>query len=284
VTWESARQAVLHAAGLALLACVALLAGLILMEARFIYFPQKALVAHPAAFGLKADDLWLRTGDGVRLHGWWIYGAGERVLVWYHGNAGNISHRLENARLLVERLGLDVVLVDYRGYGRSEGAPSEPGLYQDGRTMYQAVAGRGFRPEQIVLFGRSLGAAVAVDVALDRPCGAVILETPFLSVPALARRFYPFIPGFLIRTRFDSERKIARLTAPKLILHAERDEVVPLAHTQRLFALAAPPKRFHLIPGASHNDTYVVGGDEYVEVWRRFLAATPGADSPSAHA
>lgn len=243
------------------------------LERRFIFFPMRELELLPADLGLTAEERWLTSDDGTRLYGWWLRGRGRRALVWYHGNAGNISHRLDNARLLVGRLGLDILLVDYRGYGRSEGTPDEVGLYRDGWAMYREAAAR-FPPEAIVLFGRSLGAAVAIEVARAAPCGAVILETPFLSIPAMARAAFPFLPTSLLRTRFDNERKIPHLKVPKLILHGDRDEIVPLAHARRLYELAPPPKQFFLIRGASHNDTYLVGGDPYLEAWRRFLDET----------
>lgn len=246
------------------------------IESHFIYFPVARHVALPPQVGLQADELWLRTEDGVRLHGWWLRGTGQRALVWFHGNAGNVSHRLENARRFVDWFGMDIVLVDYRGYGRSEGTPSEAGLYADGRAMYQAALDRGFLPEQIVLFGRSLGGAVALDVALERACSGVVLETPFLSVTALARTHYPFVPPFLIRTRFDNERKIGRLQVPKLLVQAERDEIVPLPHVERLFTLAPQPKRFYLLRGASHNDLYQSTDEGYVDAWRSFLGGLPG--------
>ncbi|MGH2350211.1 MAG: alpha/beta hydrolase, partial [Chloroflexota bacterium] len=259
----------------AFLAWVALLAVMVAFEGRFIYFPQATLVAGPEAYGLAHTELWLQAPDGVRLHGWWLHGRGERMLVWYHGNAGNVSHRLENASRFVDRFGLDIVLVDYRGYGRSEGTPSESGLYADGRAMYQVAVDHGFRPEQIVLFGRSLGAAVAVDVALDHPARALVLEMPFLSVPAMARAHYPFVPAFLIRSRFDSEAKIGRLAMPKLIIQAERDEIVPPGHARRLLDVAAPPKRLYVLPGAFHNDVYRTTSADYFDTWRRFLASLP---------
>lgn len=263
----------------ALAAFAALLAFLAAMEGRLIYFPVRALDANPGDYGLQAEELRLTAEDGVRIHSWWVRGGGERVVLFFHGNAGNISHRLERAKLFAERLGLDVLLVDYRGYGLSEGRPTEAGLYRDARSAYQAAIGRGLRPEQIILFGESLGSAVALQLALERPCGAVVLETPFLSVPALARKYYPFVPGFLIRTRFDTESKIARLDVPKLLIAAGEDEIVPSSHARRLFELALPPKELYVIPGATHNDTYAAGGDEYFDRWRKFLdiiPSTPG--------
>ena len=258
------------------------LAGLALMlralEASLIYFPLKEYAVLPRDLGLRAENLSLDSEGGAKLEGWWIRGDGRRALLFFHGNGGNISHRLDRVKLLVESLGIDVALVDYRGYGASTGSPSEDGLYADGETIYRATRERGFPPERIVLFGESLGCAVAIETALRNPCGAVILESPFLSIAAMARKYYPFIPPFLIRARYDNEAKIPRVTVPKLIVAAERDDVVPSDHARRLFEMAAPPKDFYVIPGATHNDTYVVGGKEYVEVWRKSLARTKSGD------
>ncbi|MGH9367887.1 MAG: alpha/beta hydrolase, partial [Thermoanaerobaculia bacterium] len=268
---------ILSAAGILLALLVALLALLYASEDRLIYFPQKALDARPEDYGLTAEDLAVETADGVRLSGWWIRGRGELVLLFFHGNAGNVSHRLERARDLVAALGLDVVLVDYRGYGESGGKPSENGLYEDGEAIWRAVAARGVAPGRIVMFGESLGCAVAIETALRRPCRALILEAPFLSVPEMAKSVYPFLPSFLVRTKFDNGSKAARLAVPKLLVAAERDEVVPPQQTRRLFALAAPPKELFVIPGARHNDASLVGGKPYLEALRRFLE---GAEPP----
>lgn len=252
---------------------VGMIVLLVFMERRLLYFPIRTLAAEPADYGLRAEELHLTASDGVRLHGWWIRAKGERVVVLFHGNAGNVSHRLERAKLFVEELGVDLLLVDYRGYGLSGGAPSESGLYRDGLAMYDAARERGFPPERIVLHGESLGCAVAVEVALARPAAALALETPFLSVPALARKHYPFVPTLLIRSRFDAASKVRRVTAPKLFLVAERDEIAPPEQGRELYELAAPPKELFVIPGAGHNDTYGVGGRAYLDAWRRFLGS-----------
>ena len=139
------------------LAWLALVGWLALNERRLLFFPARALAAEPADFGLSAEDLAITTDDGVMLHGWWIAGPGDRVLIWFHGNAGNVADRLPNARWFVDNLGVSVVLVDYRGYGRSAGTPDEAGVYLDGLAVYDAVAARGVPPRGIVLFGRSLG-------------------------------------------------------------------------------------------------------------------------------
>ncbi|HEY1250749.1 MAG TPA: alpha/beta fold hydrolase [Thermoanaerobaculia bacterium] len=251
---------------------ILVLASFLLMEGRFLYFPTRTLAAEPSSFGLRADELSLLTEDGVRLHGWWIKGVGGRALLFFHGNAGNAADRLDRARILNERLGLDVFLVDYRGYGRSEGAPSEDGLYRDARAVY-ARALEHFHTTQVVLFGESLGSAVAIQLATEQPSAGVVLETPFLSVPAMARKHYPFVPAFLIRSRYDNEGKIASVAAPKLFLVAENDEIAPPEQGHRLFELAAAPKTLFVIPGSGHNDTYVTGGEPYWKAWAQFLGS-----------
>jgi len=250
------------------------------LEAGFIYFPMRDYAAVPRDFGLRAEALSLESAGGARLEGWRVFGNGRRALLLFHGNGGNISHRLERVRDLVELLGLDVFLVDYRGYGKSTGRPSEAGLYADGEAIYLAARQRGFEPGRIVLFGESLGCAVAVETAIRRPCAAVILETPFLSIAEMAKAIYPFLPRFLIRTRFDNAAKIGRLGIAKLIVAAEKDDVVPPDHARRLYEAALPPRELFVIRGASHNDAYAVGGHEYLDVWRRFLDSAGTIPSP----
>ena len=273
----------LSIAGLLAFSWLALVALLALQERRLIFFPSRNLAAAPADFGLRAEELSITAADGVSLHGWWIQGPGDRVLIWYHGNAGNIGDRLHNARWFVDRLGVDVVLVDYRGYGRSRGTPDEDGVYLDGLAIYDAVAARSVRADDIVLFGRSLGGAVAIETALLRPAGALVLESVFRSVPALAREHYWFVPSAVIRTRMDNESKIRRVQAATLLLHGDRDGIVPLAHGRRLFELAASPVRLHVIEGAGHNDTYLVGGEPYAEMWGAFLRDTAGSTADREH-
>jgi uncharacterized protein len=260
-------------ASVCLLGAFALLAALLIpaVERRSIYFPTAEYEAAPEDYGLRAEKLEISSAGGVRLAGWWIRGNGATALLYFHGNGGNVSHRLERTKMLVDMLGLDVFLVDYRGYGRSSGAPSEAGLCADGEAIYEAARSRGFTPERIVLFGESLGGAVAVETALNKPARAIILEAPFLSIPKMAKTIYPFLPSFLVRTKFDNEAKIGRVGIPKLVVAAEKDDVVPPEHARRLFEQAREPKQFFVIREAAHNNTYIVGGREYLEVWREFL-------------
>jgi uncharacterized protein len=248
------------------------------LERRFIYFPARELEVTPQALGLSFEEVTLTADDGVRLHGWFLPARDSRLVVLVnHGNAGNICHRLDRALLIQARLGADVFLYDYRGYGRSEGRPDEEGTYRDARAAYRYLSEqRRLPPERIVLFGESLGCAVALQLALERPCRALVLESAFASVPAMARAVYPFLPlSPFVRTRYDNLAKVPQLKVPLLMLHGERDSIVPFAQGRRVFEAAPEPKRFYAIPGADHNDTYLTGGDAYWNAWAAFLRGLP---------
>ena len=243
------------------------------VERYFIYFPERDLLTDPGQVVLPFESVSFVASDGVRLHGWFVPGREDMSWLWFHGNAGNISHRLENLKLLHDELGVNVFLFDYRGYGRSEGKPSEQGTYRDAEAALAYLRSRSdIDQERIVYFGRSLGAAVAVELATREPPLALILESPFTSIPALARHHYPFLPiGLLLRTKYDSKAKIDKVNAPLLVLHGDNDEVVPLEAGRSLVAAAIEPKQLHVIRGAGHNDTYLVGGEAYLQALRRFM-------------
>jgi len=268
--------------GLLLTLAAVVLALTILMlafEGKLIYFPSRVLELEPAALGLRHEEVFLVAEDGVKIHAWLLPVAGaRRTVLVCHGNAGNVSHRLDRAVEMQRRLGVSVLLFDYRGYGRSEGTPDEQGTYRDARAAYRYLTeAKGIPPGALVLFGESLGAAVAVQLALERPAGALILESAFTSIPDMARAAYPFLPpvGPLIRTRYETLVKVPKLAVPLLVLHGERDDIVPLAQGRRVFEAAGGPKRFFVIPGAGHNDTYVAGGEAYWRALAEFLEALP---------
>ena len=250
---------------------------LLVLEKHLIYFPMRAHDVTPAVLGLAYEELALRTEDGVRLHGWFLPVKRSRLTVLVcHGNAGNVSHRLDRALLMQSRLGVDTLLFDYRGYGDSEGSPDEEGTYRDARAAYRWLIERGLGPARLVLFGESLGSAVALQLAVEVEARALVLESPFASIPEMARAVYPFLPLWpFVRTRYDNVAKVGRLRMPLLVLHGDRDEVVPFAQGRRVFDAAPEPKTFFAIPGASHNDTYAVGGEAYWQALRRFLEALP---------
>jgi uncharacterized protein len=252
------------------------------VDKAFIFFPSREIEATPESVGLGYEDVYFKTADGVRLNGWFVPATGsapepQAVMIWFHGNAGNISHRLDNLRRFHDELGVSVFLFDYREYGRSEGSVSEEGTYRDAEAALGYLTSRtGLNAGRLVYFGRSLGAAVAIDLALKAPPRALILESPMTSIRDMARAVLPYLPtGFLIRTEYDSLSKIEKVRAPLLILHGDRDEVVPIEQGRRLFGAAHPPKEFYAIPGASHNDTYFIGGGRYWETWRKFLRGLP---------
>jgi fermentation-respiration switch protein FrsA (DUF1100 family) len=241
------------------------------LERSLIYVPSRELAGTPADFGLAYREVWFRAEDQVRLHGWLVPGRVPLTLLWCHGNAGNISHRLDNIRAFHDRLGIGVFIFDYRGYGRSDGIPTEAGLYRDARAARDTLIRElGIPADRIVYFGRSLGAAVALDLALSYPPPALVLETPFLSVTTMANRVLPG-SGYLFKTRFDSLARVGRLQSPLLILHGDADEVVPFEHGRQIFQAAPQLKTFYTIRGAHHNDTYLVGGNDYWRAWKEFL-------------
>jgi pimeloyl-ACP methyl ester carboxylesterase len=259
------------------LAAALLLLTLLLLafERRLVYFPARGLDLQPGDLGLAHEESFLAAEDGVRIHAWFLPAPGARRLILVcHGNAGNMSHRLHRAREMQRRLGASVLLFDYRGYGRSEGSPDERGTYRDARAAHRyATETKGIPPETVVLFGESLGAAVATQLALEKPAGALVLESPFTSIPDMARVAYPFLPpvGPFVRTRYDTLAKAPRLSLPLLVLHGERDGVVPIAQGRRVFEAAGGPKRFVAIPGAGHNDTYLAGGQSYWDALAAFF-------------
>jgi fermentation-respiration switch protein FrsA (DUF1100 family) len=240
------------------------------MEGRLIYYPSRTLGADPSSVGLGFRDVTFTAADGVRLHGWLIPGRARTVLLYSHGNGGNIADRLAIARLLVEQLGVGVFMYDYRGYGRSDGVPSETGLVQDALGARAAVLEQGVAAEDVVYFGRSLGTAVTLDLALAHPPPAVVLEAPFASVRAMANTVLPGA-GYLFHKRWDSLAKVSRLRAPLLVLHGDADAVVPLAQGRALFTAAPEPKTFFTIRGGRHYDLQA-GWSEYWAAWRAFLA------------
>ncbi|HSD67056.1 MAG TPA: alpha/beta hydrolase [Vicinamibacteria bacterium] len=261
---------------LRLVLILCLLGGLLLLfETRFIYFPSRGYDATPSGLALPHEDVWLVAEDGVRIHGWYLPVPDARwVTLVSHGNAGNIGHRLDRALLLQSRLRSSVFLYDYRGYGESEGSPDEAGTYRDARAAYRyLVEQKQVKADELVLFGESLGSAVSLELALDHPAAALVLEAPFTSVRDMARAtvFAPLAP--FVRTRYESLARVPRLRMPLLVVQGDRDEVVPPAQGRRLFDAAPEPKRYYSIPGAGHNDTYLVGGAAYWRAVEEFLDA-----------
>ncbi len=261
------------------------------IERKFVFFPTAAIERTPADAGLKFEDLYFMTVDGIKLNGWFIpapalsaESANPKItLLWFHGNGGNLGHRVEDLALLNQRLGVNIFIFDYRGYGRSEGRPAESGIYRDARAALDYLASRDdVDRERIVFFGRSLGTAVAVELAGElsakedgRPSPqGLILVSPFTSLGDMARILYPYLPlRPLIGNRFNTLARIRDIHRPLLIIHGERDELIPLTQGRQLFNAANPPKSFHPLPYAGHNDSLRWGGEELWERLNSYLAS-----------
>ncbi len=243
------------------------------LEHQFLYFPDTHLRASPVAFGLAFQDIEFTAVDGVSLHGWLIPGPEPQapLVLFCHGNAGDIGDRVENIALL-RSLGLAVFIFDYRGYGRSEGRTSETGIYRDVRAALAWLKQNDYRRAQMIYFGRSLGAAAALQLAIEEPPAALVMESPFTSVPAMGRHHYSFLYpllGWAVDAKYDNLAKIERLTAPLLVIHGAEDRIVPSDMVGELFERAHEPKKRVELAGVGHNDTLLA--ENYLNVWRDFL-------------
>ncbi len=242
---------------------------------RFVYFPNipsRDLMAQPDEFGLPFEEQRFVTPDGVELHGWYIHAESPRgVVLFFHGNAGNISHRFDSIAVWRE-LGYDVFIFDYRGYGLSDGKPSEQGTYLDGQAAWDLlVQERGIDPRAIVVFGRSLGAAIATHTAAANRPAVLVLESAFSSVKDMAGHYYPWLPvRWIARLHYDTGKKISAVEAPVLVIHSSDDEIIPVRFGQKVFESAAQPKEFLEIFG-DHNAGFLLSGSRYRDGLKSFV-------------
>lgn len=246
-----------------------------LLDQFFVYHPEPWQDRDWARLsGLPLEEVWFQSTNGVRLFGWYVEAQADRpVMLWCHGNAGNIISRLENLKYLYQ-MGLSVFLFDYRSYGKSQKYdPNEDGLYQDAVGAYDYLTRiRKIRPERIVLFGRSLGAAVAGELATQRAASALILESSFPSIEAVAKFHYRGLPvHWLLGAEYRLIDRLPQLSLPKLIIHGDRDDIIPIELGRQVFETAKPPKDWYVIPGADHNNTYEVGGPAYFRRLGEFI-------------
>ncbi|MGH8496664.1 MAG: alpha/beta hydrolase [Gammaproteobacteria bacterium] len=268
-------RALVQMAAVLLMGYVLLLGLLYVFQSRLIYFPNVAAAhseARPTDIGLRYENVTFRTSDGLELHGWFVPADPARgVLLFMHGNAGNITHRLDSIALF-NRLGLSVFIFDYRGFGKSEGTPSEYGTYEDAGAAWRYLTeDRAIVSERIVLFGRSLGAAIAAQLASRTSPATLILESAFTSAPDIAAHHYWYFPVRLLsRFDYDTEAYAAQITCPLLVVHSPDDEIIPFEHGEAIFAAAKEPKTMLRITG-SHNEGFLASGTVYVDGLRAFL-------------
>jgi hypothetical protein len=267
------------------MALVAVAAGILIvvvalrvMENNLIYFPPRYPEGFPSPQVLEREvqEVWLTTEDGVRINAFFRPSpSSRRVLVWFHGNAENIAYGLDHLKVLTQ-IGVNILAVDYRGYGKSEGKPDEAGVYHDADAAYDYLVNqRGFGAQDLFIYGVSLGGAVAIDLASRRRCGGLIVQSSFSNARAMARRMFRIpLLEYVPKSRFDSLAKISAVCAPILIAHGTRDDVVPFEMGQELFHAAREPKRFYAIEGAGHNDVMEVGGDPYLQQLKAFVGSS----------
>jgi len=244
------------------------------IENSIIFHPDRQFDDNPSNWALFYKDVQFLTPDGLKLHGWFFPLSEESpVLIFCHGNAGNISHRIENVNLLVKK-GISVFLFSYRGYGKSSGRPSEKGIYIDGIAAYDYLTDvEKIPPERIAVFGRSLGGSVATEIALQKKVRCMIIESTFTSIKDMAKTIFPFfVFSPFLPHHYNTINKIANVSIPKLVIHGDSDEIIPFSMGKKLFAQASEPKLFLPIHGAGHNDTYVVGGEKYFDAIVDFIS------------
>ena len=242
---------------------------------RLVFLPDASDPgAPPEVAGVSGEEVWLEASDGIRVRGWWWEVSPEApAVVFFHGNAGHLGHRVFTARELVER-GLSVLVLGYRGYGGAEGVPTEAGVLRDGEAAFRWVADRSGGAARVVLHGRSLGGFVALGVAKQSQSGpaGVVVESSFTSLEEMARVVYPFLPRFLVRRlrgHFDNEAAARSLAAPMLVIHGTADDLIPMEMGARLAEAAGGGAEWLALEGAGHNDLPLVGGREY---WDRVAA------------
>lgn len=262
-------QKVLTLVSVLVLGYLAVCALIFALQDRLVWFPGPPPSVDPGMLGLPYEEARITTEDGVVLHGWFLPGGPEAVLV-SHGNAGSVAERLPLAGAFLG-MGRSVLLYDYRGYGRSAGRTDEEGTYRDAVAAFDWLVARGFAPGQITAYGESLGAAVSVELARRRNPARLVLEHAFSSVPELGAQVYPWLPVRLLsRIRYDSLADAPELRLPVLVVHSPEDELVPIAHARKLYEALRGPKGF-LGTGGGHNDGGFLQRAEWRDAVGRFL-------------
>lgn len=244
-------------------------AYLYLMQDKMVFFPTSELVVTPDEIGLQYEDVFIEVDAGEKIHAWWLKTTAtdqaepRPVVLFCHGNGGNISHRLETIEYVL-RLGADIFIFDFRGYGQSDGKPNEKNIYADARASYEWLTNEGkYAPEQVVVFGRSLGGVVAVDLAYQVQCRGLVVESSLTSAAAMAAKMFPFFPvGVLLRYKLNSLEKITGISCPVLVTHSPDDDIIPFEMGEQLYAAANKPKRFVKLRG-THNELAYFKDGEY---------------------
>ena len=257
--------------GLGLIVC-----GMVFFEESLIFFPSGYNAdeyKYAVTDGPKPEDVFIETPDGETLHAWFLANKdAEKTFLFFHGNAGNLAGRYDWAALLTS-LPANVLLLDYRGYGRSTGKPNEKGIYVDARSAYDyLITNKGVKPENIVVYGKSLGGAAACELATEVEIGALILQSTFSSAKEMAKLMFGFLPvHYFVSTKFANNEKIKSIKVPKLIIHSKDDEMIPVSMAEELFSAAPEPKMKKIFKGPGHNDLIWRNAKELLELFSDFL-------------
>jgi fermentation-respiration switch protein FrsA (DUF1100 family) len=263
-------QTILNLLLIILIAYVVINVVLFFTQSKLIYFPTKEIQATPASIGLEYEQVYFQTKDGVKISAWHVpSNPSKGILLFFHGNAGNISHRLDSLKIF-NQLGLDVLIIDYRGYGESMGNPTEQGTYLDAEGAWDYIK-KHYPGKDVYIFGRSIGGAVASWLATKVSPKGLIVESAFTSVPDLASQFYPFFPVRLLsRYNYNTLEYIKKVHVPVLVVHSPMDDIIPFSHGEKIFEAANEPKSFLRITGG-HNDGFLMSGKDYVQGLKKFI-------------
>jgi len=273
--WSKFRKAVVVVITSAGILLAAMNAYFYVQQPHMVFYPLRKIEQTPDQWGMKYQNVTLSSTAGHKIHGWYIPGKNpNRVLLFFHGNGGNISHRQDSIEIF-HHLGLNVFIIDYQGYGKSEGTPGEQAMYDDGRAAFDYLAtARKFPKKDIVVFGRSLGGAVAARVAAEKQPGAVVLESTFASLPDVASYYFPFMSKIVLtRYRFNSVKQVKNIHKPLLVLHSRQDDVIPFQSGVKLYNAANNPRLFVEIVG-DHNNGFMQSQPAYEDVLGSFLLST----------
>ena len=243
-------------------------------EKGIVFFPEKAILETPADYELDYEDVYFTTSDGVKLHGWWVpHSEARTTVLWFHGNAGNIGDRAHNVSVMHKKLRVNVFIFDYREYGKSEGTISRAGTFKDSQAAYfHLIETMGILPRDLILFGRSLGSALATYIASRYSCGGLILEAAFTSSIDMMKMYsLPIHSKLSLKDAYNTIEWIRNVTVPVLFVHGQYDYTIPVGMSEKLYSLTKARKYYYLVRGAGHNDTYIIGGDEYFSKLSEFV-------------
>jgi hypothetical protein len=245
---------------------------LFLFQSKLLYCPVRKISYFPEELGLKYEDVTITTSDNVKINGWYVSAVNASSTVLFcHGNGGNIMHRLDSVQFF-NSLGLNCLVFDYRGYGRSEGKPTEEGTYLDARAAYEWLRDeKGVEPAELIIFGRSLGGSVAAELATKVEASSLVVESAFTSCYAMAKKYYWYMPvKWFLRYRYNTLEYIKNVACPVMVIHSPDDELVPFEFGRQLYAAANEPKKFIEISGG-HNDGFLTSGQTYTDAWLGWL-------------